>query len=1615
MSTDENDNPPLLNRTMITINKNTDLNEVEDNASSYSTSFNVDFSIQRNLFVKFGTKFLNFKYGSQTKTISLIKFIEERISESNFYISNGCETLAEDKLLNDYHLNDNQILFCHLRLYGGNRISLKDIIFQNSALAVMEQDVLRGKNNLELQSGMTYITPIIQNLFGDIPKYDSERIDTLIRLVEDISFFIYDISSSKRKSDYILAFARLMKSRTNKPIVSAHDYERVLNQFHNIFGSVLQSSDEENVFSNLRGVFDKFESIQDSTIYKKMYKFIMYLLANSIFENFGLSMDNLGYTKVEQEAMKKQYYKGTTFYYTIADTIMFLCERGYQCMLTGTMDPIFHSSSAYEEWFVKSTELKMEANFLSNPEPVLSKTRFEFFHDLNDAIEKGDAIAKHVVTANNYEKRMVSNLLADLKMIKSVELTKSASQKERKAPFSVLVHGGSSVAKSTFTKMLYYHYGKIFNLPTSDEYKYTRNAVDPYWVNFNSTQWAVVLDDIAFLNPNSASGGDPSLLEMLQVVNNVPFVPIQADLADKGRTPLVSRFVIATTNTMHLNAHNYFACPYAVQRRFPYVVSIKPKDKYVRESGMIDPSKMELIEEGEYPDYWDITILVAKLLDNDKTEFVEKEVFSNIYDFLHWFSLEATKFESVQDKSVMCGNIMSRIELCEDCFLPECKCICLQEGEEEEDMSPWAQQIVLQQNRRFNYNFEIPTIPSNNFVSSVKSFVFKYFMTTYIFSFILNCISAKLGTALLSWCCKGDLQMQKNIMRFLGVTVQNKIGKPTKIILAILTSLSTVYTILKVYEKFSRTIFTTQTSETGEFTKQDYTKTVGDKPIVNDDEKKNVWHNDTYVVSTFDVSPQTKSWNGLKDDIVFDKIYKNCVVAKLYYINDSGNDVFRYTKALCVKGRTYMMNAHCLSTTINKIELIIDNVEGVSANYVTTLDIDSFSVDRSRDIVFFKANLPAKKSVIELFAKDSLSGKFEGNYISRDLEGHLNIKAVKNIQLVKQMDQVGLPAPVDVWMGKCTPQTEKGDCGSLLLVRNGYGPIILGMHVLGNSTTSGALRISQEYIINKLEEFDIDSVETSEPLLNAPGTDLQLGPLHFKSAIRFLEEGTAVAYGSISGFRPRRKSNVRDTYICEEILKHDYEIKHGPPVMNSWVPFHLAIKDMARPVTLMNPQHLHNIRKDFVKDILSELHPSWLKQIMVYDIFTAINGAQGVAFVDKMNRNTSMGNPWKKSKRYFLHEVPPQHGMDDPVDFNDDIIDRVDNCLAKYHQGKRYMPVFCAHLKDEPVTFKKIDLGKTRVFTGAPVDWSIVVRMYLLSIVRVIQLNKTVFESAPGTVAQSIEWSELRDYITKYGDTRMIAGDYGKFDKRMPACVITEAFGVLKDICAAAGYTSEDLKVIDCIAEDTAYPLVDFNGDLVQFYGSNPSGHPLTVIINGLANSIYMRYTYLRLNPKGECSSFRKNVALLTYGDDNVMGVSDNVPWFNHTSISNCLRDIDIVYTMADKEAASIPYIHVSDISFLKRRWVFDKDVGAYLCPIEHESIEKMLTRCVKSKTVSPQHQAMSIITTAIHEYFFYGKEVFLERSEMLKDVVDKCGLQEYVEKSTFPTWESLKDNFWSA
>jgi hypothetical protein len=615
---------------------------------------------------------------------------------------------------------------------------------------------------------------------------------------------------------------------------------------------------------------------------------------------------------------------------------------------------------------------------------------------------------------------------------------------------------------------------------------------------------------------------------------------------------------------------------------------------------------------------------------------------------------------------------------------------------------------------------------------------------------------------------------------------------------------------------------------------------------------------------------------------------------------------------------------------------------------------------------------------------------------------------------------------MDSYCAESSFETFDGDCGSMYMASTPYGPVILGFHILMAQDKKVAVACKRGWIINLMRQFDELKVQSGSILLSSSSAEHELGPLSQKSVFRFIEEGNAEIYGSFKKRKFTQESKVCRTpmypYLKAKGLKENYTV----PQMHGFTPWRIAALASVKPALKFSPTLVDKVRKAYLRDILVSLNGD-LKELEVYDNFTALNGAAGVSYVDKLARGTSAGWPWCTSKRKFLYEVPPVGENLDPVDATSEIWERVRRIEEQYAQHELVHPIFTAHLKDEAVSFKKAEMGKTRVFTGAPMDWTLVVRKYLLSTCRLVQCNRFAFEAMPGTIAQSFEWGEIYRHLTKFGDTRMIAGDYKSFDKQMPAILIRAAFDIIYDLCKLSGnYTETDLAIVKCIGLDTAYPTVNFNGDLVKFYGSNPSGHPLTVIINSLVNSMYMRYVYHELNPSKEVDSFKANVALITYGDDNAMGVSDRIPWFNHTTISEELAKLDIVYTMADKEAASIPYVPMKDVSFLKRTWVYDEDVGDYLAPLAFDSIEKSLMTWVRSKKVWSGDQAIDVISSACREFFFYGRESFLRWRTSLFQMCSEVActecdpylgthkLSKHITDATFPSWDLLLKQFHS-
>jgi hypothetical protein len=656
--------------------------------------------------------------------------------------------------------------------------------------------------------------------------------------------------------------------------------------------------------------------------------------------------------------------------------------------------------------------------------------------------------------------------------------------------------------------------------------------------------------------------------------------------------------------------------------------------------------------------------------------------------------------------------------------------------------------------------------------------------------------------------------------------------------------------------------------------------------------------------------------------------------------------------------------------------------------------------------------------LLEFLPPKPLVGYFNGLYGSFDGEAisFVGVKTLHN----KRVKPDRVKHTIDALHTSDTITTRPGDCGAPVIVSNSSsGAVLGGIHayahedIFGHQKGAGCVPLSRDFvdpIVKKLR--GLEPITISTPSLSSQSVTREVVTLHRKSVFRFIPKGAADVYGSLTGPRTEPKSCVVDTPLRSQWLPYGIDTTFTRPVMSGWKPWRIAALDIVQPIVGLDHSILSKCVGSFVADIKGRLTMDQFRLLHRVPEEVAVNGMPGVAYIDSINRGTSMGAPFNTPKSKFLR-VMDSTLFQDGVEFTPEIRERMVDIRRSYSERRLWRPVFTAHLKDEPVSPAKADTGKTRVFCGAPIDWTIVVREFFLGHIRLIMNAKFEFECAVGVVAQSTEWSKAYSHVTRFGADRIVAGDYKSFDKKMSPVLILAAFEVLIELAKHSGnFTLDDIAAMWCIAHDTAYPMVDFHGDLVQFWGSNPSGHPLTTIINSIANSLYVRYAFSTAG--GDVAKFQDSVSLLTYGDDNIMSVSSECAFFDHTVLQSQLANVGVAYTMADKESASQPFINIRDASFLKRSWEYDVEHHVYMAPLDIESIHKMLCVTVASKSVTPQEQMFSIVRSALMEAFFHGEHFFDEYRDMFQLVLSSnVEYESFLHSLPLLTYSEFWELFW--
>jgi hypothetical protein len=280
-----------------------------------------------------------------------------------------------------------------------------------------------------------------------------------------------------------------------------------------------------------------------------------------------------------------------------------------------------------------------------------------------------------------------------------------------------------------------------------------------------------------------------------------------------------------------------------------------------------------------------------------------------------------------------------------------------------------------------------------------------------------------------------------------------------------------------------------------------------------------------------------------------------------------------------------------------------------------------------------------------------------------------------------------------------------------------------------------------------------------------------------------------------------------------------------------------------------------------------------------------------------------------------------------------------------------------------------------------------------------MQMNPLKSECAVGVNSHGPEWDVLHKHIYKFGKDRLIGGDYGKYDQKLPSQLIFAALRIMIDFARECDYTERDLHIMETMAGDIVFAVIAYNGDLIGLTeGTHISGNSLTVIINGICGSLNLRCFFYSQYPAKTFESrmpFREFVSLVTYGDDNIGSVSKKIDKFTIKGASEFLAKYGQVYTMPDKESELLDFLPDEEFEFLKRKSVYHPDLGVHVGALVDKSCLKMLHCYLRGKNapLTEEHACGQNIDTALREWFNHGEDVYEERRVQMNKIARMTGI----------------------
>lgn len=1242
--------------------------------------------------------------------------------------------------------------------------------------------------------------------------------------------------------------------------------------------------------------------------------------------------------------------------------------------LAANVDPIVEWSQKVDEMFVSEDRKKGVWS-------LDAVQRLDELHHTGLEIRKNNTTLR----AAQFLQCTFSTRMTVLQKMLDEVANSGARQQPRIEPYMVYMWGASGLGKSLITPFMASHFLATFHpeMFKDRDVDYTastfvRNAGDARWDGVGAHK-VYVYDDYGQAR-DSMSNPNSEFLETIRLANSTPFIPEMAELSKKGRIQLAPELLLHSSNVQQPAIYS-LSHPEAVYRRFDMILHVKPHKDCDNGVGQLD---MDMLRERHQKD----------LCGCDNT--------SDICERAVVFQRQIYVAITNQYKDV--GSEMSLDDICQ-VMLNEARTIREQKGERRSFFKSLAKKLVGQMgtvdsdcDSDYVETCEKPKVKLHSVISTsdesdeecdvrpcvsrkavrqdprVKTWLKemggdnKYMRDAYFVEFYndgkpnwdLLPMKNKSNDQFKTWYNKIEDLAYKATARFTQWVADHPI---VSCLLAVSVTGSLGFLLFRAIYPSADVPLDISCMFGDDVKKQQAVKTqvIGEGGSQTGKTKRSL-RRSVWAEDGFRLEDNTEmELQGSTDSNLFAVQRK---AFKSQYLMSVGGK--KLGSGLMIKGRVMMTFGHWRS--YNFQEVTFTNIH-TGINYtvnVSELRAEMVTVDGNCiDVVLLQMPpiFPSGADLTKLFVDDDqvvAHSTLDVRLVTP--RGSMVVmhagKARAADQIIKYSNLGG-----DVVLRHFYAyefDTTGGDCGSPLYVVGPHLPgKLIGMHVAGSSGLSYGIAVAisrqliERFLCNfnlegqialPLEALDLDDTLIRTDLVKLGGLGrAQAGPVD--SAYSSITESPMHGWDG----EPIKRPAMLTGQVNGEFVRDKARAKLA---WDGCISLNTEYESLARQMTenlVSNAQH--------DKDI-------WSLEVAAF-------GDEDKNYRDSVDMNTSPGWPWKATTN--------KKGKKGLLNYNtkwirEDLVKSVKDRESKAKKGVRQPVLWSDHYKDETRLVEGDKYTKPRLFSGAPLDYTLLMRQYFGSFCESTMAGRIKNGICVGINPHGFEWTVLAKHILSKGNN-IYCGDFSNYDGTLHPQLMWTVCDIINNWYDDGEENSLVRKVL---FEDIVNATHITRNHVYAMDHGNPSGNPLTAILNSLYQLVAFFYVLLTMG--FSVHDLETKFVLCTYGDDNIGSVTGGDETLNLNDLCDAFkRELNMTLTSSDKFGKPA-YKTLADADFLSRG--FRLEHGRYFAPRPWKNLS-LIFHWKKGRT-HWDDLSRDYLECIMYELSHYTHEDFIDKRDLL-------------------------------